>query len=63
MKAAAVIAAGITFVGTVVLGFGLGIYAARQTGASWWALVGILAGLVVGAAGVAMQFRRALRTP
>ena len=63
MKPLAIVAAGASFVGAVVVGFGAGIYAARQTGSSGWALVGILAGLLVGAAGVALQFRRALRSP
>jgi hypothetical protein len=60
MKPVALLAAGATFVGTVVVGFGIGIAAAKQTGASWWALVGVFAGLVVGVAGVVVQLRRAL---
>lgn len=60
MNGVTLLAAGAAFVGMVVVGFAAGIYVARQTGASWWALVGVLGGLVLGTLAVARQFRRAL---
>ena len=59
MRPIAAVAAGATFVGSVVAGFALGVAAARQTGASWWAIVGVFGGLLAGVLGVAVQLRRA----
>ena len=61
LSVVAVLAAGAIFVGSVVGGFVAGILVARQTGASWWALAGVFAGLIVGVSGVVAQFRRAVR--
>lgn len=61
MTPVAVAAAGATFVGTVVAGFVVGLLAARATGASWWVIVGIFAGIVLGIAEVALFLRRALQ--
>lgn len=61
MKPLALAAAGATFVGCVLAGFALGLLAAARTGASWWAILGVFAGLLAGAGGVAGLLRRALR--
>lgn len=37
------------FAGTVIGGFLIGLLVARATGGAWWPLVGLLAGLVLGA--------------
>ncbi len=41
-------AAGSTFVGFVAGGFMLGLVLARETGASWWVIVGTFLGLFLG---------------
>jgi uncharacterized protein YqgC (DUF456 family) len=61
LTAVGLLAAGAIFVGSVVGGFVAGILVARQTGASWWPLVGVFVGLVAGVSGVVAQFRRAVR--
>lgn len=50
---------GLGFVTVTLLGFGAGLLLARQTGASWWVVAGLLAGV---AAGAALSLRRMLRT-
>ena len=40
--------AGMTFAGTVLVGFGAGFWVSRQTGASWWVIVGLFAGVFLG---------------
>lgn len=61
LSVVALLAAGATFVGSVVGGFAVGIVVARQTGSSVWALAGVFLGLLVGVWGVVVQFRRAVR--
>jgi hypothetical protein len=62
MRVVVVVAAGATFVGCVVGGFALGVAVAQRTGASWWAIAGVFAGLLAGTAGVVTQLRQALRS-
>jgi hypothetical protein len=50
------------FSGTVIGGFLLGLVAYRATGAGWWVIVGMLAGLVVGIAAVAAALRPFLKS-
>jgi F0F1-type ATP synthase assembly protein I len=52
------LAAAAGFAGTVVGGFVIGIVLTRVTGASWWTLAGLLAGLVMGIAVIARALRR-----
>lgn len=54
-------AAGTTFVGAVAGGFIGGVLLAQRTGASWWAIVGLLVGLLLGAAAIAQQLRVLVR--
>lgn len=56
-----VVAAGTIFVGAVAAGFVVGLLVAQRTGASWWAIVGLLGGLIVGVLSVAQQLRVLLR--
>ena len=52
---------GILFTACVIAGFAIGIWISHATGATWPALVGILAGFVIGAGLAALRFRQALR--
>lgn len=52
---------GAAFVVCVVGGFWLGIALAARTGASWWPLAGMFAGLVAGIGFAVAAVRRALR--
>jgi hypothetical protein len=52
---------GAAFVVCVVGGFWIGIALAARTGASWWALAGMVGGLVAGVAVATLTARRALR--
>ncbi len=45
---------GAIFVGCTLGGFALGVAAADRTGASWWAIVGLFGGLVLGG-GIALS--------
>jgi hypothetical protein len=56
------LAAAGAFTGTVVGGFLLGLALARVTGASWWPIVGLFGGLVVGIGAVAAALRPFLRS-
>lgn len=48
------------FVGCVLGGFGLGVLAGDRTGQSWWAIVGLFGGLVVGGAIALFQVVRSV---
>ena len=56
-----IVAAGTIFVGAVAAGFAVGVILAQRTGASWWPVVGLLIGLLVGALSVAQQLRALVR--
>ncbi len=51
-------AVGSTFFGGCFVGLLAGLLVKLHTGQSIWLLVGIIAGILVGAAAVALQFRR-----
>ncbi|MEO9170633.1 MAG: AtpZ/AtpI family protein [Candidatus Baltobacteraceae bacterium] len=40
--------AGATFAGAAIAGFAIGLYAGKASGHSWWAVVGLFAGVVLG---------------
>lgn len=50
MNGGVLVAAGSTFVGFVLGGFGLGLLLSSRTGASWWVIAGTFAGLFAGIA-------------
>lgn len=56
------LAAAAAFSGTVVAGFVVGLFLWRATGASWWVAVGLLGGLVLGIAAIAVALRPFLRS-
>ena len=49
--AAAALGAGTAFGGSVLAGLLLGIWIGRLTGASWWVMVGLFAGVFAGGYG------------
>ncbi len=53
-------AVGGTFFGGCFVGLLAGLLAKLHTGQSLWLLVGIIGGIMLGAAAVALQFRRAV---
>lgn len=61
MKPIAIAWIGASFAIDVVLGLAIGNYVAGRTGASYWVILGLLGGFVVGVAGAVMGFRRAMR--
>ncbi|GAC1410261.1 MAG: hypothetical protein NVSMB64_19290 [Candidatus Velthaea sp.] len=61
MKPLAIAWIGASFAIDVVLGLIAGNYVAGRTGHSWWVIIGLLGGFVVGATGAVMGFRKALR--
>ncbi len=61
MKAfAPVLSAGGTFAIAGLAGLGLGIWMAAKTGLGWWAFIGLMAGLAVGAYGAFRLLQRSL---
>jgi hypothetical protein len=46
--AAAALGAGTTFGGSVLAGLAIGFWVGRQTGASWWVVIGLFAGVMLG---------------
>ena len=54
-------AAGSTFVAFVAGGFMLGLALAKQTGASWWVIVGTFLGLFLGVGLFAFQIVRSVK--
>ena len=50
------------FSGTVIAGLLLGMLAYRFTGAAWWIVVGMFAGLIVGVGTVAAALRPFLKS-
>jgi hypothetical protein len=61
MKGGVLLAAGGTFVGFVLGGFGLGLFLSNRTGASWWVIVGTFVGLFGGIGLFAVQLVRSLK--
>ncbi len=61
MKGGVLVAAGSTFVGFVLGGFGVGLFLGNRTGASWWVIVGTFVGLFAGIALFALQMVRAVK--
>ena len=57
---APVLSAGGTFAITALVGLGLGIWLGAKTGQGWWAFIGLMAGLAVGAYGAFRLLRRSL---
>ncbi len=57
-RALTTLAVGSTFVGGCFVGFLAGLLAKLRTGESIWLVVGVITGIMVGAAAVALQFRR-----
>jgi hypothetical protein len=52
---------GALFVGCTLGGFALGVLASNRTGASWWAIVGLFGGLVVGGGIAVSQVVRSVK--
>lgn len=57
---APVLSAGGTFAITALVGLALGIWVGGRTGQAWWAFVGLMVGLAVGAYGAFRLLRRSL---
>jgi hypothetical protein len=58
---ARLLAAAAGFTGTVIGGFVLGLMLYRVSGAGWWVIVGLFAGLAGGVAAVAVALRPFLK--
>lgn len=52
---------GALFVACTLGGFALGVVAANRTGASWWAIVGLFGGLVIGGGIAVSQVVRSVK--
>ena len=61
MNGRVALAAGATFVGFTLGGFGLGLVLANRTGSSWWVIVGTFVGLFGGVGLFALQLVRSLK--
>jgi len=61
VKAAAALGAGTTFGGGVLAGVLVGFWVGRQTGASWWVVVGLFAGALIGGYGALRMLMQAAR--
>lgn len=61
MNPARLVGLGAIFVGCTLGGFALGVVAANRTGASWWAIVGLFGGLVLGGGIAVSQVVRSVK--